>query len=134
MNTIITPDNKEIIAALTKPVGVLQLSGLTSRPGINPVKPTPVRSNIGVAALKYPPRIAHRVLPIAPERKPVFDPNSMPKTHGRKARILQWIAPGINGMGAVRRKPTPVIADAVATRVMILDEEYFFFIIDMECS
>jgi hypothetical protein len=114
IGTIITPDMKETIVALTRPFDVEDSSGLTSSPGMRPVKPTPTRSKIGVAGLKYPPKRAQRVLPIAPDRNPIMGPKSMPKTHGRKASTLQCIAPGIRGIGAVRRKPTPVTAEVIA--------------------
>jgi len=48
-----------------------------------------MKSNIGVAKLKYPPNIAHRVFPIDPAKNPIFGPNNIPITHGRNASIRQ---------------------------------------------
>jgi hypothetical protein len=115
MGIMTTPDIKEKTVALTSPLDTEHSSGFTNSPGIRPVKPTPIRSKIGVAGLKYPPKSAQSVFPIAPDKNPTIGPKSIPKTHGKKARILQCIAPGINGIGAVRRKPTPVTADVIAT-------------------
>ena len=120
IGTIINPDNNEATVALRRPFPVKHSCGFAKRPGIKPVNPTPVKSNMGVAGLKYPPRRAQSVFPRAPAKKPVTGPNNTPKTHGRKAKILQWIAPGINGIGAVSKKPTPVIAEVTTIYAMLL--------------
>jgi hypothetical protein len=83
-----------------------------------------------VAGLKYPPKIAQSVLPIAPATNPVMGPKSIPKTHGRKANTRQCIAPGISGMGAVNRKPAPVTAEVTAMYAMAVNKSGLLIITD----
>jgi hypothetical protein len=66
---------------------------------------------------------------MAPETNPIFGPKSMPKTQGRNASTLQWIAPGISGIGAVSKKPTPVIADVTAANATTFVKGIFSFTI-----